>query len=171
MPNETLREISSEYQEILYEALNAEELSDEVVQKLKHINDKFDEKIESMAHIIQEIKAKQNAVGLEIERLKERSEKWKRNLERLLDYIKNEMISAHKTAVDTAFYTVKIRKTKFCEVDEDFLREAKEKNLEILLRVVPERIEPDKKAIKDFIIAGNSLNHARIAEKETLNIK
>ena len=156
---ETLRKISSDYKELVYEALSEEEISEETLEKIKYINGKFEEKIGNMAYIVQELKSKCEVVNKEIDRLTERLVKWHKNM------------FVGKEKVDTPIYTVRVKKTESVEVDDKFLSEAKEKKLNNLLRIVPERIEPDKKAIKEYINNGHELEHAKITEKKSLNIK
>lgn len=168
---ETLREISSDYRELLCEALSEEEISEETFEKIKYINGKFEEKIGNMAYIVEELKLKCAVVNKEIDRLTERLVRWNKNIKAIKEYMKNEMLFVGKEKVDTPIYTIKVRRSEQTEIDDDFVREAKEKNLSNLVRVVPERIEPDKKAIKEYINSGHELNHARIIEKQNLSIR
>lgn len=168
---ETLREISHDYQALLYEALNEEEIQKETLDKLKYTDSKFDEKIGNMAYIIQELKTKCRIVNEEIDRLCDRIFKWHKNIKRIQEYMLVEMETVGKTKVDTEFYTVGIRKSETTQVDNEFLKEAQEKHLDRLVRVIPERLEPDKQAIKDYINSGHELQHARIIEKQNLNIR
>ena len=168
---ETLREISSNYMDLLYEVIQVEEIPDEVFTKLKCTNEKFDEKIENIAYIIEELKTKCAIVNKEIDRLTERLVRWNKNIKALQEYVKNEMVYIGKDKIETPIYTIKVRKSEQTEIDDEFVEEAKEKNLSNLIRVVPEKIEPDKKAIKDYINSGHELNHARIIEKQNLSIR
>lgn len=168
---ETLREISQGYQKILWEAINCDELSSEMIEKITSTNENFDKKIENMAYVAEEITAKCNVAKNEVDRLNGRIERWQKNLDSLKEYIKNEMISVGKNKVESSFYTVRIRRNQVCEVGEEFINEAKEKKLTDLLRVIPEQIKPDKTAIKDYINSGKVLEHAKIVEKQSLNIK
>lgn len=168
---ETLRQISEDYQSILYEALSSEEISEETLEKIKLIDDKFDEKIGNMACIVQELKANCLIVNNEIDRLTEKLARWHKNIKSLTKYMICEMGLVGKKKVNTALYSVSLRKSEVCEIDSEFIKEAKEKNLSSLLRIVPERTEPDKKAIKEYINSGHELIHARITENQNLNIK
>lgn len=168
---ETLREISENYQEILWDAVNCDELSSEMIEKITSTNEKFDKKIENMAYVAEEITAKCNVAKNEVDRLNRRIDRWQKNLDSLKEYIKNEMISVGKNKVESPFYTVRIKRSQVCEVGEDFINEAKEKKLTELLRIIPEQIKPNKAAIKDYINSGKALRHAKIVEKQSLNIK
>lgn len=167
---QTLREISADYQEVLYQALNCDEIPEELFEKLKSLDAQFDQKIENMAYIAQELIANSNVINIEIDRLARRAERFQKNLKSIKDYMQFEMISAQKKKIETPLYTVKLRRSEVCEVDGEFIAEAKLENLSGLLRVVPEKVEPDKKAIKEFLNAGGNLKHARIVEKSNLNI-
>jgi predicted nucleic acid-binding Zn-ribbon protein len=167
----TLREISNDYQNILYEAMNSEEILDETLENLKYLNERFDKKIENMAYIVQEIQTNCNALNIEIERLTNRISRWQKNLKSIKEYMKNEMLNVGKTKINTAFYTVNIRKSETCEISSEFIKEAKEKNLEVLLRIIPEKVEPDKTAIKEYINRGFELKHAKIIENRNLIIR
>ena len=166
----TLRDISVEYQEVLYQATNSEEISNELFEHIKNLNEQFDKKIENMACVINEIMTNCNSVSIEIERLTNRLAKWKNNLNTIKEYMLGEMISAQKQKIETPLFTVKIRKSEVCQVDGAFIEEAQKNNLDYLLRVIPEKIEPDKKAIKTFLSTGGALEHSRMIEKSNLNI-
>ena len=168
---ETLREISGDYIDLLCEAVQEEEIPDEIFTKLKYTNEKFEEKIENMAYVVQELKAKCLIVNNEIDRLTERLGRWNKNIKSLQEYMKNEMLFVGKEKIDTPIYTIRVRRSEQTEIDNDFINEAKEKNLSELIRIIPEKIEPDKKAIKEYIHSGHELDHARIVEKQNLNIK
>jgi hypothetical protein len=47
--------------------------------------------------------------------------------------------------------SIGIRKSESTEVDKEFMEEAREKNLYKLVRIVPERIEPDKQRLKNTL--------------------
>lgn len=168
---ETLREISSDYRYIMDNALGEEEISDEVFEKFKYIDAKFEEKAENIAYIVEELKMKCAVVNKEIDRLTERLVRWNKNIKALQEYVKNEMVYIGKDKIETPIYTIKVRKSEQTEIDDEFINEAKEKHLNNLVRVIPEKIEPDKKAIKDYINSGHELNHARIIEKQNLSIR
>lgn len=168
---ETLREISSDYRYIMDNALGEEKISDEVFEKFKYIDAKFEEKAENIAYIVEELKMKCAVVNKEIDRLTERLVRWNKNIKALQEYVKNEMVYIGKDKIETPIYTIKVRKSEQTEIDDEFIEEAKEKNLSNLIRVVPEKIEPDKKAIKDYINSGHELKHARIIEKQNLSIR
>lgn len=168
---ETLREISSDYRYIMDNALGEEEISDEVFEKFKYIDAKFEEKAENIAYIVEELKMKCAVVNKEIDRLTERLVRWNKNIKALQDYVKNEMVYIGKDKIETPIYTIKVRKSEQTEIDDEFIEEAHKKNLSSLVRVVPERIEPDKKAIKEYIHSGHELDHARIIEKQNLSIR
>lgn len=168
---ETLREISGEYVDLLCKAMQGEEIPDEIFEKLKSTNGKFEEKIVNMAYVVQELKSKCLIVNNEIDRLTEKLFHWNKNIKSIQEYMKNEMLFVGKEKIDTPLYTIKIRKSEQTEIDNEFINEAKEKHLYSLVRIVPEKVEPDKKAIKEYINSGHELNHARIIEKQNLNIK
>lgn len=168
---ETLREISGEYMDLLYKAMQGEEIPDEIFTKLKNTNEKFEEKIVNMAYIVQELKLKCEVVNNEMDRLTERIIRWNKNIRSIQEYMKNEMLFVGKEKIDTPLYTIKVRKSEQTEIDNEFINEAKEKHLYSLVRIVPEKVEPDKKAIKEYINSGHELSHARIIEKQNLSIK
>lgn len=93
---ETLREISNEYQNVLYEALNEEEISDQVWESLKNLDSKFDKKVENLAYVSSEIKTRCKNINEEIDRLNARLHRWAKNLKSISEYIKNEMIATGK---------------------------------------------------------------------------
>lgn len=47
-----------------------------------------------------------------------------------------------------------LRKSEVCEIDPEFIEEAKTQNLNNLLRIIPEKIEADKMAVKEYINSG-----------------
>lgn len=168
---ETLRTITCDYQDVLYEAVNCEEISDETFEKLKYLNEKFDKKIENLAFVVKEIDIKAEAIKNEVKRLQNRLEIMEKNSNRIKNYMVCEMTEIDKPKIETPLFTISLRKSDPVDVDDKFIEEAKEKHLEKLFRIIPERIEPDKTAIKEYINSGQTLKYARILEKQNLNIK
>lgn len=166
----TLREVSIEYQNLLYQAINSDEIPPELLIELNNVDTEFDKKIENIAYIVQELMAKSNMVSIEIDRLSNRAARWRKNIASLKEYMQYEMNAVQKKKIDTPFYTIRLRKSESCQVDSEFIEEAKRANLNKLLRIIPEKAEPDKTAIKEFLKQGGSLDHAKIIEKTSVNI-
>ena len=169
---ETLRELTEEYASVLSDCYKEESVSDELVDRLKNINERWDKKFQNLVNVVQEIEIKCDAVDKEITRLTGRLERWSKNLSAIKEYMKSEMISLGKTKIETPTHSISLRESSPVDVDEKcFIAYALQKKLTKFLRIIPEKIEPDRIAIKSHILAGNELQYARITKKQNLNIR
>lgn len=167
----TLYNLTTEYQRLLDTALESEEISNETFENIKKLDEEIDSKIENIVNVIKELEGKIFILNQEIERLSERSTRYYKNSIALKKYIKDTMEFSGKTKVETPSMTIGIRKSESIEIGKDFIEEVKEKSLYKLMRIIPEKIEPDKVAIKEYIKHGNKLEHAKIVEKTNLSIR
>lgn len=167
----TLYDLTTEYQKLLDFALNSDEIDEETFEYIQKIDGALEQKIENITHVIKELESNAGIVNQEIDRLTLRATRYYKNLKALKEYIVSAMEFVGKNKIETPTMTVGVRKSELTEVDKEFLEEAKEKNLYKLLRIVPEKVEADKTAIKEYIKQGNKLEHAKIVEKKNLSIK
>lgn len=167
----TLYELTAEYQKLLDIALESDEIDDETFEHIQKIDGAIEKKIENIACVIKELENNTGIVNNEIDRLSERATRYYKNLKVLKSYVVNTMEQVGKKKIETPTMTVGVRKSESTEIDNEFIEEAKEKNLYKLMRIVPERVEADKTAIKEYIKQGNKLEHAKIVEKKNLSIR
>lgn len=167
----TLYELAAEYQKLLDIALESDEIDDETFEYIQKLDGAIEKKIENIACVIKELENNTRIVNNEIDRLSERATRYYKNLKALKSYVVNTMEQVGKKKIETPTMTVGVRKSESTEIDNEFIEEAKEKNLYKLMRIVPERVEADKTAIKEYIKQGNKLEHAKIVEKKNLSIR
>lgn len=167
----TLYNLATEYQNVLYYALENDEIDNETFEHIQKLDEAIEQKIENIIYVIKELDSNINIINKEIDRLVKRSERYYKNLKSLKAYVVSTMEISSKNKIETPTMSIGIRKSESTEVDKEFMEEAREKNLYKLVRIVPERIEPDKTAIKEYIKQGNKLEHAKIVEKKNLSIK
>lgn len=169
--SETLREITEEYAGILDTCYKETLITAELSEKLATTEDKWEKKLQNLVYVVQELSANCDIVANEIERLTKRLSMLKNNQKSLQEYIKSQMLAVGQNKVKTPFYSISLRKTEPIDVDPEFIDEVKNKHLDALIRVIPEKIEPNKAEIKKYINAGNRLEHARISENLSLSIR
>lgn len=167
----TLYELAAEYQKLLDIALESDEIDDETFEYIQKLDGAIEKKIENIACVIKELENNTGVVNNEIDRLSERAARYYKNLKALKSYVVNTMEQVGKKKIETPTMTLGVRKSESTEIDNEFIEEAKEKNLYKLMRIVPERVEADKTAIKEYIKQGNKLEHAKIVEKKNLSIR
>lgn len=167
----TLYELAAEYQKLLDIALESDEIDDETFEYIQKLDGAIEKKIENIACVIKELENNTGIVNNEIDRLSERAARYYKNLKALKSYVVNTMEQVGKKKIETPTMTLGVRKSESTEIDNEFIEEAKEKNLYKLMRIVPERVEADKTAIKEYIKQGNKLEHAKIVEKKNLSIR
>lgn len=167
----TLYELTAEYQKLLDIALESDEIDDETFEYIQKLDGAIEKKIENIACVIKELENNTGVVNNEIDRLSERAARYYKNLKALKSYVVNTMEQVGKKKIETPTMTLGVRKSESTEIDNEFIEEAKEKNLYKLMRIVPERVEADKTAIKEYIKQGNKLEHAKIVEKKNLSIR
>jgi hypothetical protein len=170
---ETLRKLSDEYVAVLSDCYMEDSVSCELADRLKNINDQWDKKFENLIYITCEIESKCEIVDREIDRLTDKLVRYHKNLKSIKEYMKNEMLSTGKTKFETPFHTVSLRTSEKTDIDDEFVNYAVKNQLNQFIRVIPERIEPDKTAIKEHIKAGNKLKlrYAQIIENQNLSIR
>jgi len=167
----TLYNLTTEYQNVLYYALENDEIDNETFEHIQKLDEAIEQKIENIIYVIKELDNNISIINKEIERLTKRANSYYKNLKSLKTYVVSTMEISSKNKIETPTMSIGIRKSESTEVDKEFMEEAREKNLYKLVRIVPERIEPDKTAIKEYIKQGNKLEHAKIVEKKNLSIK
>ena len=167
----TLYELTTEYQKLLDIVLESDEIDDETFDYIQKLDGAIEKKIENIACVIKELENNTGIVNNEIDRLSARATRYYKNLKVLKTYVVNTMERVGKKKIETPTMTVGVRKSESTEIDNEFIEEAKEKNLYKLMRIVPERVEADKTAIKEYIKQGNKLEHAKIVEKKNLSIR
>lgn len=167
----TLYNLTTEYQNVLYYALENDEIDNETFEHIQKLDEAIEQKIENIIYVIKELDNNISIINKEIERLTKRANRYYKNLKSLKTYVVSTMEISSKNKIETPTMSIGIRKSEATEVDKEFMEEAREKNLYKLVRIVPERIEPDKTAIKEYIKQGNKLEHAKIVEKKNLSIK
>lgn len=123
------------------------------------------QKIENLGLWYKNLLADSNALKNEIDVLTERKKQADSKAEQIKAWLTDILAGGKfETSKIKMFY----RKSKAVDVDEDFIEWAKQNNDELLSYKEP---TPNKTAIKTLILSGVELLHAKISEKNNLNIK
>lgn len=115
---------------------------DEITQTLATIKDEFEEKVSSIGKLVVELRSDIEAVKVEEDRLARRRSGFTSKMEWLKSYLLVEMQSANILKVKRDVISVSIQNNPPSAelIDIDQVPEQ-------YVRIIPERIEPDKKSI------------------------
>lgn len=121
------------------------------------------EKVQNFIGYINKLESYSKAKADEIDRLKKAKERDDKAVDRLKEYMLNVFNAFEIKKMVTPLYTVTVRTSKAVEivgeVDKKFMR------------VVPEKLEPNKVAIKEAIQSGEEVAGALLVTRESLNYR
>ena len=130
----------------------------------------FEEKADNIACIIKENNAMSKALKEEAKKLLERASSKDKNSEWLNSYLKESLMSKGKTKIETSRNKISIKQNpESIEIDDGFIDLVQHNDWDYLLKYSDPI--PNKKAIKEYIKAGNELPLARLIKTERLEIK
>lgn len=162
-----LYEISEKYNQLLQMVEDEEIPQNDIDGALEAINLEFTEKADNIACIVKKLDFESNALKKEAETLNKRAISKQRNSEKLVDYLKNQMILTGKTIIETSRNKLQIRKSPASiEVDWDFVEWAQREADELLHY----KVTPNKEKIKQNMRLGKTYPHVRAIQKENLRI-
>lgn len=125
----------------------------------------LEEKKEGIALWYKNLTAEYEAIKTEANALNKRAEIVRNKADRLKEYL-STFLDGEK--FETPRVTVKFTKSKALEVDDEFIDWAEEHNPDLLRYKTP---EVDKTAVKDLIKQGEAFEHARLVERQNIQIK
>lgn len=114
-----LYEIANDYQELLNEIGDAEEITDEQIELLDQCKDDLNIKIINVGAFIRNLEVEQEAIEKAIDNMVERSLRIKNKVEKLREYLKQNMEKFNIRHVKSPHFDVKIRLNPFSVNVED----------------------------------------------------
>ena len=169
-----LYELTDQYQRLIYGidqpeiTSTPEDYQTFLGETIALIKDQITDKIENLGKVILTLRASIDCIESERNRLEERQGILERKVDWLKDYLFREMTAAGIEKVQRPVVTVSLRKSPpSCEVvDIDQIPQT-------FRRVIPERWEPDKKAIiEQFKASGEIVAGVTIVvDKKTVQIR
>lgn len=163
----TLYNLTGQYRALTDLVERIDEETGEVVEDaeiravLDGLDAAVDVKLDACARVVRELEAEAEVASAEACRLKRRADRLEENADRLKHAMRDSMLAVGKRKVTTALFTLSLRTPPPHVVVTDF-----EALPASLLRVVPERREPDKGAIRATIEAGKDVPGAELEDGE-----
>ncbi len=163
----TLYQIKDTYLYFLDKVAAGEVPEESIADTLESIEGEFEEKADNIACLIKTLIAEADAIKLEEENLKKRRETKERHIERLKEYLSNNMLQLGKSKIETARNILSFKKSASLQIADEnsFIKKYPD-----LIKVEVERTIP-KKDITDLIKSGEALDGAVLVEKQNLQIK
>ena len=156
------------------EAIDCGEFDDPqaITDTLESIQEEFDEKCEHIALLIKNLTAEADAIKAEAKNLSDRAASKERTVERLKNYLSQNLLMIGQETLETPRCKLSFRKSEALQIyDESKLLNAiRASGIDGLAQTV-ESIKYDKKAIKDAIKSGAVLAGASIVTNKNIQIK
>ncbi|MCL2312052.1 MAG: siphovirus Gp157 family protein [Firmicutes bacterium] len=166
-----LYEISEKYYEVQTLAQSEEIDQQAIIDTLDSIEAEFNEKADGIACVIKNLQAEESAIEVEIKQLEARKKAKSKAIERLIEYLKSQMIFIGKYLIETARNRLKVKKNRqSTDVFDEakFISWAQIKNDDLLNYGKP---TPNKTKIKEAIESGKKIPFAKLIQTERLEIK
>lgn len=138
------------------------EITEEDMQMLNELEIAKNDKLEGYGVIIREMKSEIDECDAEMKRIKEIADRKKNAMERLKKSLQEFMIGNEIDKFESVKVKLSFRKSQSLEIEEDAIIP------EDLMRV---KKEPDKTAIKEFIVNGGELQGVHLLDKKNIQIK
>ena len=104
-----LYEIANEYQSILYEIADSEEVTEEQTDLLAQYEDDIKNKIINVAAFIKNLESEHEAIEKAVDNMVDRSIKISKKVDRLKDYLKSNMELCNIYKVKSPYFDIKIK--------------------------------------------------------------
>lgn len=121
------------------------------------------EKVQNFIGYINKLESYSKAKADEIDRLKKAKERDDKAVDHLKEYMLNVFNAFEIKKMVTPLYTVTVRTSKAVEIVGELDKK--------FMRVVPEKLEPNKVAIKEAIQSGEEVAGALLVTRESLNYR
>lgn len=138
------------------------EITEEDMQMLNELEIAKNDKLEGYGVIIREMKSEIDECDAEMKRIKEIADRKKNAMERLKKSLQEFMIGNEIDKFESVKVKLSFRKSQSLEIEEDAIIP------EDLMRI---KKEPDKTAIKEFIVNGGELQGVHLLDKKNIQIK
>lgn len=166
MNNLTLYQLADEYRQLL-ELAASEEIDEESFgAALADLQGEITTRAVSLAQVARNLEAFENQVETVIEEMANRANRAKKRADFIRTYLKDQMERAGIQKVESPFFSIAIKKNppKLAIADDALIPRD-------LLRVIPERLEPNKPEITKALKAGTEIDGCRLETTTRLEIK
>lgn len=168
-----LYELSDEFNSIMYVLENDEDfIAESLTEQLENVNEDFNTKAMNIAIMVNTLDEECHTIKSEIERLKKRQQSRENSINRMKEYLKDNMIFCGKNKISSPTHTISIRSNKKTDVSDEFIEWAKTHDKQNLY-TEKTTYSPDKKLIKEAIETGalRDCPYAKITETQSVVIK
>lgn len=104
-----LYEIAIDYQRMIHELMESDEISTEQIEALNELNGDIKEKIINVSAFIKNLEAEHESIEKAIDAMAERSSKIQKKVEKLKEYLKNNMEICEIKEVKSPYFDIKLR--------------------------------------------------------------
>ena len=133
---------------------------------LQAIEGLIEDKANAMVRFVQLIDSETDAIAEEIKRLQARKSARENRADRIKAYLKQQMVEMGKDKITTPLHTISIQNSPpSLKIDEEATIPAS------YMTIIPERMEPNKGAIKDALKAGKEIEGCRLEVGNHLRIR
>lgn len=166
MNNLTLYQLTDEYRQLLELAASEEADEESFAAALADLQGEITTRAVSLAKVARNLESFEQQIEAAIEAMSKRANRAKKRAESIRAYLKERMEIASINKVDSPFFTLAIRKNPpRLVIAEDALIPRD------YLRIVPERLEPNKPEIAKALKAGVDVDGCRLEATTRLEIK
>lgn len=138
------------------------EITEEDMQALEELELAKNDKIEGYGVIIRELESEIDDCSQEIERIKEIADRKKKCLERLKNGLQEFMLNNEIDKFESLKVRVSFRKSQALEIEE---------GAELPDNLMRVKKEPNKTAIKEYIVNGGELKGVFLIDRQNIQIK
>jgi hypothetical protein len=162
-----LYSLSAQYQRIMANIMDNDEISAECMEELLSVSDSLEEKIINRTAIVKTLDAKAEAIAKAIDCMKDRWCKLNDSANRLREEIKKEMLACDKKKIEDAYHIAQVipNNPKVNILDKNILP------FKYLREKITHSQEPDKLAMLDDLKAGIEIPGAMLVRENRLQIK
>lgn len=139
------------------------EVNDYVNLALDNLDMEFEEKVENIVKFIKNMESDVKAIKEEKKRLNDKQKVLENRIERMKDYISDNMALLGKKKVKAGLFNVSIRKCPPSVLVEDL------ESIPELYKVI--KYDIDKVSIKEVLKNGGTIEGCKLESKESLSIK
>lgn len=105
----SLFSLSSNYQQLMNQIMDSDDISSEVLTALENISDSLDNKVLNYASIIKNIEAKALSIRHAVEEMDKRAASLEKSAERLRETVKTEMTKCEKDKIENDYHAIKLK--------------------------------------------------------------
>ena len=162
----TLYQLTDEYRQLLELAASEEADEESFAAALADLQGEITTRAVALAQVALNLEAFESQIEAAIEAMSKRANRAKKRAESIRAYLKERMEIASINKVDSPFFTLAIRKNPpRLVIAEDALVPRD------YLRVIPERLEPNKPEITKALKSGIEIDGCRLEATTRLEIK